>query len=140
RAHPPSGQSSRSKTKRAPTYGGHARNDRRQIVDSRVAHGHPGQDQGNSPNPLPRGEREPEIPSAKSVVANSTVLGLAWPSSRSPRRSDRRIRQGDDPGEKPEQPAEDDTGQEPGDDQERDPEHPVHRPENEGFSEVDQAT
>src|SRR5271157_1337227 len=28
------------------------------------------------PNPLPRGEREPEVPSAKGVIANSTVLGL----------------------------------------------------------------
>src|SRR5271157_3193446 len=26
------------------------------------------------PNPLPRGEREPEVPSAKGVIANSTVL------------------------------------------------------------------
>src|SRR5271157_162710 len=74
------------------------------------------------------GWREPGAPS------------VAWLSSRSPRRSDRRIRQGDDPGEQPEQPAEDDPGQESGDDQERDPEHPVHRPENEGFFEADQAT
>src|SRR5271157_2988067 len=29
------------------------------------------------PNPLPRGEREPEVPSAKGVIANSTVLTLA---------------------------------------------------------------
>src|SRR5271166_6660239 len=29
------------------------------------------------PNPLPRGEREPEVPSAMSVIANSTVLALA---------------------------------------------------------------
>src|SRR5271157_910526 len=28
------------------------------------------------PNPLPRGEREPEVPAAKSVFANSTVLRL----------------------------------------------------------------
>src|SRR5208337_1148885 len=26
--------------------------------------------------PLPQGEREPEVPSAKGVIANSTVLGL----------------------------------------------------------------
>jgi len=35
------------------------------------------------PNPLPRGEREPEIPSAKGVIANSTVLRLA-PGEQSP--------------------------------------------------------
>src|SRR5271157_1670201 len=29
------------------------------------------------PNPLPRGEREPEAASTKGVIANSTVLGLA---------------------------------------------------------------
>ncbi len=29
------------------------------------------------PNPLPRGEREPKVPAAKSVIANSTVLALA---------------------------------------------------------------
>ena len=29
------------------------------------------------PNPLPRGEREPEVPSTKGVIANSTVLGLS---------------------------------------------------------------
>ncbi len=29
------------------------------------------------PNPLPRGEREPEVPSAKGVIANSTVLPLS---------------------------------------------------------------
>ncbi|MGO8901603.1 MAG: hypothetical protein ACLQU5_25100, partial [Isosphaeraceae bacterium] len=28
------------------------------------------------PNPLPRGEREPEVPSTKGVIANSTVLLL----------------------------------------------------------------
>src|SRR5271157_4292875 len=28
------------------------------------------------PNPLPRGEREPEVPSDKGVISNSTVLGL----------------------------------------------------------------
>src|SRR5208282_415073 len=39
------------------------------------------------PNPLPRGEREPEVPSAKGVIANSTVLALgsvirAWRNCR----------------------------------------------------------
>src|SRR5208337_811873 len=29
------------------------------------------------PNPLPRGEREPEVPSTKGVIANSTVLPLS---------------------------------------------------------------
>ena len=29
------------------------------------------------PNPLPRGEREPEVPSTKGVIATSTVLALA---------------------------------------------------------------
>src|SRR5271157_2362643 len=28
------------------------------------------------PNPLPQGEREPEVPSAKGVIATSTVLAL----------------------------------------------------------------
>ncbi len=35
-----------------------------------------GRAQPPHPNPLPRGEREPEVPSAKGVIANSTVLGL----------------------------------------------------------------
>src|SRR5208337_1878708 len=29
------------------------------------------------PNPLPRGERQPKVPSAKGVIANSTVLALS---------------------------------------------------------------
>src|SRR5271157_5400348 len=33
------------------------------------------------PNPLPQGEREPEIPSTKGVIAISTVLGLTPPGS-----------------------------------------------------------
>src|SRR5208283_4858877 len=39
------------------------------------------------PNPLPQGEREPEIPSTKGVIAISTVLGLAPPGSHLPLRS-----------------------------------------------------
>ena len=35
-----------------------------------------------TPNPLPRGEREPEVPAAKSVFANSTVLRLKAEDSR----------------------------------------------------------
>src|SRR5208337_4970715 len=35
-----------------------------------------------TPNPLPRGEREPEVPAAKSVFANSTVLPFEGPALR----------------------------------------------------------
>src|SRR5208337_2284862 len=35
-----------------------------------------------TPNPLPRGEREPEVPAAKSVFANSTILPIEGPALR----------------------------------------------------------
>src|SRR5208337_1729978 len=35
------------------------------------------------PNPLPRGEREPEVPSDKGVIASSTVLPLSGRADRS---------------------------------------------------------